>query len=349
MPERMKAAVLHAINDLRIEEVEVPKIERDDEVLIRIRAVGVCGSDIHYYREGRIGKFVVTEPLILGHESAGEVVEVGSAVKHLKPGDKVAIEPGVGCRRCEFCHQGRYNLCPDEAFMATPPTHGAFAEYVVWPADFVFKLPDDAPYEAGALCEPLAVALHAVNLAQLRPASTVAVLGCGPIGLALIQASLASGASAVCATDVYPLRLEKAREMGAALTINAKEADAVESIMDATDGKGADVVFEAAGSIVTQRQAFAAVKSRGMIVLVGMTPEDTNEVPLLDLIIREYQVRGVLRYANTYPQAVAFTATGKVNLLPMVTHHFTLEQAVEALEVADTQKDKAIKVMVTVP
>ncbi|MFA4014970.1 MAG: hypothetical protein RUDDFDWM_000036 [Candidatus Fervidibacterota bacterium] len=344
---KMKAAVLHGINDLRIEEVDMPTITSDEQVLIRIRAVGVCGSDIHYYREGRIGRFVVKEPLILGHECAGEVVEVGKAVKGLKPGDKVAIEPGVGCRRCKYCHEGRYNLCPQEKFMATPPTHGAFAEYVVWDGDFVFKLPDETSFEAGALCEPLAVALHAVNISEMRSASTVAVLGCGPIGLALIQAAIASGASSVIATDIYSLRLNKALEMGATYVFNANEVDAVSAILEATDGEGADVVFEAAGSVVTQRQAFSVVKSGGVIVLVGMTPEDKNEVPLLDLITREYQVRGILRYANSYPQAVALTATGKVNLLPMVTHRFPLEKTVEALELADTKKDEAIKVMVT--
>lgn len=342
----MRSAVLHGINDIRIEDVEMPSIRNDDEVLIRIRAVGVCGSDIHYYREGRIGRFVVTKPHVLGHECAGEVVEVGKAVKHLKPGDRVAIEPGVGCRKCKYCHEGRYNLCPDETFMGTPPTHGAFTEYVVWSGDFVYKLPDELPYEAGALCEPLAVALHAINISGMKPASTVAVLGCGPIGLALIQAALASGASRVIATDVYPIRLSKAKELGASDVFNARDVDVVQAILDATDG-GADVVFEAAGSTVTQRQAFRAVKSGGVIVLVGMTAEDTTEVPLLDLITREYQVRGVLRYANSYPQAVAFTASGKVNLLPIVTHRFHLERAKDALELADMHKDKAIKVMVT--
>jgi len=348
LPERIKAAVLHGINDLRVEEVEMPRIKRDEEVLIRIRAVGVCGSDIHYYREGRIGPFVVEEPLILGHESAGEVVEVGRAVKHLKPGDRVAIEPGVGCRRCEYCHEGRYNLCPEEVFMATPPVHGAFVEYVVWPADFVFKLPPETPFEAGALCEPLSVALQAIKQGNPKPGAKVAILGAGPIGLALLQASLAYGASEVYITDIYPLRLDKAREMGAKEAINAKESDPVEAILDLTNGRGADVVYEAAGSVVTQKQAFRIVKSGGTIVLVGMTTEEEVTVPLLDLICREYEVKGVLRYANTYPQAVALTASGKVNLIPMVTHKFPLEKAREALEFADTQKDKAIKVMIEV-
>ncbi|MFA4029364.1 MAG: hypothetical protein GDYSWBUE_000036 [Candidatus Fervidibacterota bacterium] len=343
----MKAAVLHGINDIRIEEVEMPNIKNDDDVLIRIRAVGICGSDIHYYREGRIGRFVVTKPHILGHECSGEVVEVGKAIKHLKPGDRVAIEPGVGCRKCKYCHEGRYNLCPDETFMGTPPTNGAFTEYVVWSGDFVYKLPDEIPYEAGALCEPLAVALHAINMSDMKPAATVAVLGCGPIGLALIQAALASGASDVIATDIYPLRLAKAKELGASHVFNANEVDAVEAILDVTGGAGVDVVFEAAGSVVTQRQSFSVVKSGGVIVLVGMTAEATTEVPLLDLITREYQVRGILRYANSYPQAVAFTILGRVNLLPMVTHRFPLDKAVEALELSDTRKDESIKVMIT--
>lgn len=232
--------------------------------------------------------------------------------------------------------------------MATPPVHGAFVEYVVWPSDFVLKLPPETPFQAGALCEPLSVALQGVKQGRPRPGAKVSILGAGPIGLSLLQASLAYGASEVYITDIYPLRLEKAKEMGATEVINAKESDPVEAVLELTKGKGAEVVYEAAGSVVAQRQAFRVVKSGGTVVLVGMTAEEENTVPLLDLICREYEVKGVMRYANTYPEAVALTASGKVNLLPMVTHKFPLEQAKEALEFSDTQKDKAIKVMVEI-
>lgn len=336
----MKSAVLHGVDDLRIEELPIPAIVNETDVLVRIRAVGICGSDIHYFREGRIGRYILRKPMILGHECAGEVVEVGSAVKHLKPGDKVAIEPGIGCGRCEYCHRGAYNLCPQERFL------GALAEYIVHPEEFLFKLPDELPFEAGALCEPLSVALYAIKRAQLEPATTIAVLGCGPIGLALIQAALATGAAFVYATDIYPLRLQTARKLGASMVLNANETDVVNAINEHTDGRGVDVVFEAAGSLTTQRQAFHIVKRGGVIVLVGMPSQIANEVPLLDLIMRECDVRGVFRYANVYGQAVALTSTGRVNLLPMVTHRFSLERAREALETADAQKERAIKVMI---
>ncbi|MGB9682868.1 MAG: alcohol dehydrogenase catalytic domain-containing protein, partial [bacterium] len=162
----MKVAVLEKIRNVSIEEREIPK-PKEDEVLVRIKSVGVCGSDIHYYNEGRIGSFVVEKPIILGHESSGEVVEVGSKVKSLKVGDRVALEPGIPCRKCNYCKTGRYNLCPDVVFMATPPVDGAFAEYVVHPEDFAFKLPDNVSYDEGALMEPLSVGIYASNRARV--------------------------------------------------------------------------------------------------------------------------------------------------------------------------------------
>jgi L-iditol 2-dehydrogenase len=342
----IKAAVLHGISDIRIKMVEMPKIEKDSDVLIRIRTVGICGSDIHYYKEGKIGSFVVKKPIILGHECAGEIVDVGEAVENVKPGDKVAVEPGVGCGKCKFCREGRYNLCRKVIFMATPPVDGALVEYVVWPNDFVFKLPDDVSFEAGALCEPLSVALQAIKQAGPNPGATIAILGAGPIGLSILQASLSYGASNVYITDLYPLRLKIAEIMGATKVIDASKVDPVEEILDLTDGEGADVVYEATGSPITQKQCFRIVKRGGTIVLVGMTAEEENTVPLLDLVVREYELKGVMRYANVYAQAVGLTVSKRVDLTPMITHYFSLDETKKAFDLVSEKKDEAVKVMV---
>jgi L-iditol 2-dehydrogenase len=256
MSETMKAAVLHAAGDLRVEEVARPRVTAPDQALVRIRAVGICGSDLHFYERGRIGPYVVEAPLILGHESAGEVVEVGEQVEHLRPGDRVAIEPGVPCCRCAYCRSGRYNLCPRLPFMATPPWHGALCEYVAWPADLCFPLPDGVSFAEGALVEPLAVGLQAAKRGDVQVGQTVAVLGCGAIGLATLQVARARGATRIIATDVLGSRLDVARKLGATDTFDGADADLVERVRSLS-GDGADVALETAGTAATVRSACA--------------------------------------------------------------------------------------------
>jgi L-iditol 2-dehydrogenase len=263
MPKTMKAAVLHAVDDLRIQDVPVPRLTEPDDVLVRIRSVGVCGSDIHYFREGRIGRYIVGQPMILGHECAGEVVEVGEAVVDLKPGDTVALEPGIPCRKCVFCRTGRYNLCRDVVFFATPPIDGAFCEYVTHPADFAFRLPEGMSLDEGAMMEPLAVGMYAAQRAGIATGDTVAILGSGPIGLMALQAARARGATTLIATDVSPMRLEMARKLGATHALDARDVDVVKAVRDLTGGRGADAVMEAAGTPPTIEQALRAAKSGG--------------------------------------------------------------------------------------
>jgi len=341
----MKAAYLYGIRDLRVEEADRPALGGQDEVLIRVLAVGVCGSDCHFYERGRIGKYVVKKPLILGHEASGEVVEVGSAVKHLKPGDQVAIEPGVPCRRCRFCKSGRYNLCAEEVvFMGTPPWDGAFREYVSWPADFVFRLPEGVSAEQAALVEPLAVGMQAVRRGSVGVGDSVAVLGCGPIGLVSLQCAAGAGATRLLATDVIPFRLEAARRLGAQ-AFDASAADSVNAVRDATGG-GPDVVIETAGTVQTIQQSFRMVRPGGVVVLVGMPPEDEFAAPVLDIIMREYDVRGVFRYVNCFPPALALLAAGRIDTDLLITHRFPLEQAQAAIEFTLEHKETAIKVLV---
>lgn len=346
MPETMKAAVLHGLRDCRLDEVPVPRRKGEDEVLVQVRSCGVCGSDVHYYTHGRIGGFVVESPLILGHECAGVVTEAGSAVTSLQAGDRVAIEPGWPCRKCAFCKLGKYNLCPDVEFYATPPYDGAFAEYVRAPADFCFKLPDNVSTEAGAMVEPLSTGLQTAKRGGVKPGDTVFIAGSGPIGLMCLQGAKAFGATRLIISDVVASRLALAAELGATDTVNLAAANAVEAVKDLTGGRGADVTIEAAGAAQATKDCFAAVKSGGVVVLVGMAPEANVELNVLDVIIREYDVRGVFRYANVHPQAVALLAAGAVDVERMITQRFTLDQAVEAVDFAEKNKETAIKVMV---
>jgi L-iditol 2-dehydrogenase len=344
----MKAAVLHAIGDLRVEEVEKPAITSPDQALVRIRAVGVCGSDVHFYERGRIGPYVVKDPVILGHESAGEVVEVGKAVAHLRPGDRVAIEPGVPDRTCWYCKTGRYNLCAAVPFMGTPPWHGAFCEYVAWPADFCFKLPDALSFEEGAMAEPLAVAMQGTKRGDVGVGHSVAVLGCGPIGLVTLQAAKARGATRIIATDVQPSRLELAAKLGATDVINAEDGDPVERVRELAGGDGVDVALETAGTVTTTQQACAMVRMGGVVTLIGMPGELEFTMPVLDIICREYDVRGVFRYCNCYPPALALLGARRVDVKSLITHRFPLPEAKAAVDFAKDRKDVAVKVMVEI-
>lgn len=336
----MKVAVLEKVKRISIEEREIPK-PKEDEVLVRIKSVGVCGSDIHYYNEGKIGSFVVEKPLILGHECAGEVVEVGSKVKTLKVGDRVALEPGIPCRRCLYCKTGRYNLCPDVVFMATPPIDGAFAEYVVHPEDFTFKLPDDISFDEGALIEPLSVGIYSAERAMIRPGDTVLIFGAGPIGLVTLQAVKAYGAEQVFIVDINDFRLSKAKELGADLIINSKSEKMEDYIKD-----GVDVVFEASGnsSVISQTTKFA--KRGGKVVFIGLASDDYIGININEVSSKELDLLGIFRYANVYKKSIDLLAKGKIDLKTLITHHFSLEKTQEALEFADKNKDKCIKVIV---
>ncbi|GAH50732.1 unnamed protein product, partial [marine sediment metagenome] len=202
----MKAAILTEAKHIEIRDVPVPQI-KDDEVLVRIKAVGVCGSDAHFYRDGRVAGWIVKEPLILGHECAGEIAEVGGSVEGLRVGDRVIIEPGIPCRKCEWCKRGEYNLCPDIRFMAVPGVDGAFTEYAGSAADFVYPLPDRISYEEGALMEPLSVAIETIKSAKIELGDSVAILGAGPIGILCLQAARAAGATDIYITDIDKNRL----------------------------------------------------------------------------------------------------------------------------------------------
>jgi len=291
---------------------------------------------------------VVKPPFVLGHECSGEVVEVGKRVKHLRPGDRVTMEPGIPCGKCEFCRSGRYNLCPEVVFWATPPIDGTFGEYVTHPANFTYPIASSVSFEEAALVEPLSVGFYAARRAQVEPGQVALILGSGPIGLVTLEVLLARGVTEVIAVDVVPLRLEKAAELGARYVVNAKDQDVREKVMEITGGRGVDVVFETAGSVVTTQMTVEMVHKGGKVVLIGLPSVPRVDFDVIKVIDKELDVLGIFRYANTYKGCVDLLNAGKVDLATLITHRFPLEKTQEALQFAHEHKMEAIKVVVNV-
>jgi len=341
----MKAAVLRKPFDIGIEELPVPEIG-PDEVLVKVMAVGVCGSDVHYYEHGRIGRYVVEKPLILGHECAGIIAAVGERVTRFNIGDRVAVEPGVTCGRCGYCKEGKYNLCADVQFLATPPVDGAFVQYFKHREDFVFHMPDNLSFEEASLVEPFSVGNHAARRANLKPASTVAILGLGPVGLMTVAAAKAFGARGIIATDLEPIRLEAAKALGATHVINARERNATEEIMKITSGAGVDAAFETAGSPKALQSAMESLKRGGKLLVVGLPAQGEVALDIPMIADKEMDIYGIFRYANVYQQGIDFLASGISNVKALITDRYPLEQAAEALERARTGKGECIKVIV---
>lgn len=335
----MKAVYLERPGKIVEKDIPKPTI-RGGEVLVRIKSVGICGSDIEYYETGRIGEFKVEEPLILGHESAGVVAEVGDDVGDLEEGDRVALEPGVPCRKCKYCKTGSYNLCPDVTFMATPPDDGAFVEYFAHPEDFTYKLPESVSLDDGAMLEPFSVGLHAVRRARLEVADRVAILGAGTIGLMTLQAALVMGASEVMVTDVVDFRLEKAEQLGASRAINVED----ESI-DPSSSEF-DRVLQTAGTAGTYRQALDLVRRGGRVVQVGFPSQEEVSIDPNALITRELDVLGSYRYMGLYPRAISLLGSGRVQMEPLISKHFDFDQVEEALKYPKENPDRCIKAMV---
>ncbi|HIE14136.1 TPA: NAD(P)-dependent alcohol dehydrogenase [Candidatus Bathyarchaeota archaeon] len=345
MYNRMKAAVLYKALDMRIEEVPIPTIGPED-VLIKIRAVGICGSDVHYYLHGKAASFVVKMPLILGHECSGEIVDVGSKVNNLEFGQRVVIEPGFTCGKCQYCLEGRYNLCRAVRFYGTPPYNGVFSEYAVAPGRNVYPLPDNMSFEEGALIEPLAVGMMAAKRGAVSVEDTVAVLGAGTIGQMALRSVLARGVMEVYVTDVLDYRLEYAEKAGASVTINPLKDDVSKRVSELTKGKGVDVVIEASGAEEAVRQAFRIVKPGGRILLIGITSSIELKVPLAETVTKELDILGVFRYANVFPVAIKCVSSGKIEVKSLITHKFPFDKIIEGFKTHINKMGNPMKVQI---
>lgn len=328
MPTEQTQALLVRPGEITVESAPVPA-PGPHQVLIEVATVGICGSDVHYFDHGRIADFVVREPLVLGHEASGTIRAVGAEVTDRQVGQRVAMEPQETCGRCTQCLAGRYNLCPDVRFFATPPIHGAFAQYVVLDSIRAHPVPDSLSDEAAALIEPLSVGIWAAQKANVQPGDRVLVTGAGPVGLLCADVARARGAAWVGVSDTNEHRLEVALRRGASQAVNALAgplADQVEPV---------DVVLECSGAAPAIQGAFAAAAPAARIVLVGLGAADL-ELPVALIQVRELVVTGTFRYANAYPAAIALAASGAVDLDGLVTGQYGLAQAAEALQVAKT-------------
>lgn len=334
----MRASVLAEVGILRIEDRPVP-VPAASQVLVEVAAVGVCGSDVHYYRHGRIGDFVVEDPMILGHELSGRITAVGDGVDPARIGQRVAVEPQFPCRRCRQCRAGRYNLCPEMRFYATPPVDGAFCRYVTIDADMAHPVPDSVSDEAAALLEPLSVAVATMRKAHVAPGTSILIAGAGPIGIICAQTARAFGAARIVVTDPVASRRESALRFGATEVLDPTVAD-----IAALDPQ-VDAFVDASGAAPAVVSGIRAVGPAGHVVLVGMGSGDFA-LPIGHIQNMEINVTGVFRYTDTWPAAIHLVASGAVDLDAMVTGRFDLEHVGEAL---DSDTDPASLKSIVIP
>jgi len=343
----MLAAVLHGVRNLKLERLEEGPLA-PDEVRLAFRAGGICGSDLSYYFKGRVGDFALQEPLVLGHEVAGEIVETGPEVTALKPGDRVAIDPSRPCLTCDYCRSGRSNLCRHMRFFGSaaifPHVQGAFCEHVVARADQCHLIPDTMPWRVAACAEPLAVCLHAIERAGEILGRTVLITGAGPIGCLAVLADRAKGAEHITVTDLVDAPLEVARACGADEVVNVRDAPDRLDVYKA--GKGHfDVGIEATGAVPALATLFDVVRAGGTIVQVGMLPPGEVPVPANQLMAREIDYVGAFRFHAEYGRAIRLLAAHRIDVAPILTHDLPLSRAGEAFEIA-ADRTQSIKVHV---
>jgi L-iditol 2-dehydrogenase len=343
----MRLSRLYGIRDLRLETAPRP-VPGPGEVLLRVMAVGVCGSDVHYYLEGRIGDQVVTDPIIMGHEFSARVAGLGPGVEGLEVGQLVAVEPGIACGGCEMCQQGHPNLCPHVRFCGTPPIDGVLAEYTIMPAENCFPLPAGFSPEAGALLEPLGIAIHTVDLAHLQVGQTVAVLGAGPIGLLVAAVARAAGAGQVFITEPLAYRRRFAQEYAADAAFDPDRDDVVAEILILTGGRGVDVAFEAAGAPETPQQAAAMARIGGAVIIAGIPADDTMTFNASTVRHKGLTIKLVRRMKHTYPRAIRLVQAGLVDVEALVSHRLPLARAAEAFEMVAGYEDGVLRAVIQI-
>jgi D-xylulose reductase len=343
----MRALVLEKQRSLSLRDIDLPtKLGRKD-VRIAVDTVGICGSDVHYYTHGRIGSFIVKSPMVLGHEAAGVVTEVGSEVKTLHPGDRVCMEPGVPDLASRASRLGLYNVDPNVTFWATPPVHGCLTAHVVHPEAFTYKLPDNVSFAEGAMVEPFAVGMQAATKARIAPGDVAVVIGAGPIGIMVALAALAGGCSRVIISDLVQEKLDIAGRYAGVVPVNGKRTNLTEQVSKLTTGWGADVLFEASGSPKAYSGIFDLLRPGGALVLVGM-PVDPVSFDVVAACVKEARIETVFRYANVHPRAIELIASGKVDLKPLISATFSFEQSIEAFERAAAAEPGDVKLQIKV-
>ena len=344
----MKALVLERKGELSLREIDLPLTVGPRDVKIAIHTVGVCGSDVHYYTHGAIGSFVVRAPMVLGHEAAGTVTEIGAEVTHLKVGDRVCMEPGVPNMSSRASKLGIYNVDPDVRFWATPPVHGVLMPEVVHPEAFTYKLPEAVSFAEGAMVEPFAVGMQAATRARIVPGDVAVVIGCGPIGIMTALAALAGGCSRVFISDLSAPKLAIAAQYPGITAVNITEASLQETVLGATDGWGADIVFEASGSPRAYQGIFDLMRPGGALVLVGLPVEPVAfDIPAS--IFKEARIETVFRYANNFDRAVNLIASGKVDLKPLITDTFDFNDSIAAFDRAAQGLPEDVKIQIRMP
>lgn len=343
----MQALVLEEVQTLSLRDIDIDEVLGPRDVRIAIHTVGICGSDVHYYEWGRIGPFVVREPMVLGHEASGTVMEIGSAVDHLAVGDRVCMEPGIPGPYSKASRLGMYNLDPAVRFWATPPVHGVLRPTVVHPADFTFKLPDGVSFAEGAMVEPLAVGLHAVTKARIRPGDVAVVMGAGPIGLLTALSALAGGCSQVVISDVQQLKLDLAETLGPIRPVNVSQEALSPVVGSLTADWGADVVFECSGNPAAGAAAIEPLCPGGTIVYVGM-PGEPIAYDVVAAQVKEARVEHVFRYAHVYPRALALMGSGRIDVQPLITETFAFPESIQAFELASAGPPDLVKAQIEV-
>lgn len=344
MPE---ALVLEEKGKLSLRDIDLDNVLGNYDVRIDVHTVGICGSDVHYYTHGKIGPFVVKEPMVLGHEAAGTVVEVGIEVTHLKAGDRVCMEPGIPDPNSRATKLGIYNVDPAVRFWATPPVHGCLTPSVVHPAKFTYRLPDNVSFGEGAMVEPFAIGMQAAYRAKIKPGDVALVQGAGPIGMMVALAALAGGCSKVLITDFAQPKLDLIGQYDAVVPINIGENDGMQKVKDETDGWGCDLVFECSGAEQAILLSPSFVCPGGTIVLVGM-PVEPAPMDIVSLQAKEVRLETVFRYANVYDRAINLIGSGKVDLKPLISETFAFQDSIAAFDRAVEQRPSDVKLQIQV-
>jgi len=342
-----KALVLEETRKLALRDIALVEELGPADVRIAIDTVGVCGSDVHYYIHGKIGPFVVRDPMVLGHEASGVVSEIGAKVAHLAVGDRVCMEPGIPNPASKASKLGVYNVDPDVQFWATPPVHGCLTPSVVHPAAFTYRLPDHVSFAEGAMVEPFAIGMQAAARAKIKPGDVALVTGAGPIGVMCALAALAGGCAKVFITDLVEEKLQIAAQYDNIEPILIPRDDVSKTLKEATEGWGADVVFECAGAEASIQTALEAVAPAGCVVWVGM-PVDPVPVDIGLAQSKEIRMQTVFRYANMYDRAIALIGSGKVDLKPLLSETFAFQDSIAAFDRAVEARPRDVKIQIKV-